>query len=47
MNKLFVPYHLAVLAKKKGFDEGCIAAYIKEQLRGCGALNFEVDGGIS
>lgn len=27
MNKLFVPYELALLAKEKGFDECCIAIY--------------------
>jgi hypothetical protein len=27
MNKLFVPYELAILAKEKGFDEPCLAYY--------------------
>ena len=27
MKKLFVPYELALLAKEKGFDETCFAAY--------------------
>lgn len=29
MNKLFVPYELALLAKEKGFDEPCFAAWFK------------------
>lgn len=27
MNKLFVPYELAILAKEKGFDEPCFGWY--------------------
>jgi hypothetical protein len=27
INKLFVPYNLAVIAKEKGFDEACISWY--------------------
>ena len=27
MNHLFLPYHLAVLAKEKGFNEDCLAYY--------------------
>lgn len=32
MNKLFVPYHLAVLAKEKGFDEPCLSYYWELEL---------------
>lgn len=27
MKHLFIPHHLAVLAKQKGFDESCLAGY--------------------
>lgn len=31
MKELFVPYELAVLAKEKGFDKYCLAAYGKRR----------------
>lgn len=33
MNKLFVPYSLALLAKEKGFDEKCIFSYQDGELQ--------------
>jgi len=49
MKHLFAPYELALLAKEKAFNEPCLAAFIpgihkSNNLRGCGAIYFEVDG---
>lgn len=33
MKKLFIPYELALLAKEKGFDEPCFAAYVEKEFR--------------
>ncbi len=40
MQKLFIPYELAVIAKEKGFDEPCIAVYLEDKkLYLCGYSN--------
>lgn len=45
MNKEFIPYEQALELKDLGFDEECLASYRRRnQLMGCGAILFDVDG---
>jgi len=44
MEKEFVPYDIALAMKELGFNESCLAAFVNEKLKGCGAIYFEVDG---
>lgn len=44
MNHLFLNKELSLLAKEKGFNQQCLAAYIKGTLKGCGLINFQTDG---
>lgn len=44
MEKEFCTYNQALRLKALGFDEPCLAAFINEKLKGCGAIYFEFDG---
>lgn len=44
MKNLFIPYELAVIAKEKGFNEDCLAAYSFTSKEIIGIGHYENNG---